>query len=124
MHDEELAAGGVGSHGASHGQHTCAVVQVVFETVAGKFALDAVAGAAGTSAQRVAALNHETGNDAVEDHTVIKTLVNQGDEVVHRVGCNFGVQLCLNDTAVFHFDRYDGICHGNGLLFFCIVVNA
>ena len=72
VHDEKLAAGGVRIHGAGHGQHAAGVLEVVLEAVARELALDAVARAAHAGAGRVAALDHEAGDDAVEDHAVVK----------------------------------------------------
>ena len=111
VHDEELAAGGVGSHGTGHGENTAVMLEIVFEAVAGKLALDAVAGAAGACALGVAALNHKAGDDTVEDDTVVKALVYKGDKVVDCVGGDFGVKLCLHDVAVFHFKGNYGIAH-------------
>ena len=111
MHDEELAAGGVGGHGAGHGQDAAAVKQIILEAVGTELALDAVAGAAGTGALGVAALDHEAGDHPVEDKPVIKALLHQGDKVVDGVGGHLGVQLRLDDAAVFHFDGNNGIAH-------------
>ena len=111
MHDEKLASGGVGVHGAGHGQHASGVLQLVEEAVGGEFASDAVAGAAGAGALGVAALDHKAGDDPVEDHAVVKALVNQGDKVVDGVGGHFGVELRLDDVAVFHFNGNDRVAH-------------
>ena len=54
MHDEELASGGVGRHGARHGKHAAVMLEVVLEAVAGELTLDAVAGAADAGALGVA----------------------------------------------------------------------
>ena len=109
VHDEELAACGVGIHCASHGENAGSVLEVIFETVGGEFALDAVAGATHAVAVGAAALNHETGNDTMEDLVIIETLIDEGDEVVNSVGSEFGIELSLDDVAVFHFDGYVGI---------------
>ena len=74
-----------------------------------EFALDAVAGAAGASAVRVAALDHEAQDDPVEDEAIIEAAVGQGDEVLHALGRHFGVQLQLDDAAVLHGDGDDGV---------------
>ena len=121
VHDEELAACGVGSHGTCHGQNAAGVLQVVDEAVHLKFALDGVAGTAEAFAHGVAALNHEAGDDTVENDTVVEALVDQRDEVVDGVGSDFGVQLSLADAAVFPFDGFDGICHVVFLLSMVII---
>ena len=114
MHDEKLAAGAVGDHGARHGEHAARVLQIVLEAVGAKLALDAVARAADADTVRVAALDHEAGDDAVEDHAVIKALLHETDEVVDGVRGNVGIELSLDDAAVFHFDGDDGIAHSIG----------
>ena len=112
MHHEKLAAGGVGCHGACHGENALFVAQVIFKAVGGELTLDAVAGAAGTGACGVTALNHKTADDAVKDQAVIKSLLNEGDKVIYRVGSDFRIQFCLENAAVFHFKCYDGVAHG------------
>ena len=111
VHDEKLTAGGVRRHRARHGENAAAVLQIVLEAVRGKLTPDAVAGPADAGTLRVAALNHKTGNDAVKNHAVIKALFHERDKVVHRVRCNIGIKLGLDDIAVFHFDGYNRICH-------------
>ena len=74
VHDEELGAGGVGSHCPCHGQYTFGVSQAVGEAVLGELALDPVAGAAHACAVRSAALDHKAADDAVEDESVIKMI--------------------------------------------------
>ena len=104
MHDEELAAGGIGGGGPSHAQHAPLVLQVVLHTVEEELALDAVAGATHTGAFGAAALDHEAGDDPVEDQTVVIVMIAQVDEIVNALGCLLGIQLALDDTAVFHSD--------------------
>ena len=91
VHDEELAARGVGGGGTRHAENAPLVLQVVLDAVEKELALDAVAGAAHAGALGAAALDHEAGDDPVEDQAVIKALVGQGDEVGHRVGSLGGV---------------------------------
>ena len=52
----------------------------------------------------VAALDHEAGDDPVEDQAVIEAVLHQSDEVGHGVGRDFGIQLRLDHVAVFHFE--------------------
>ena len=111
MHDKELAAGGVGGHGARHRQNTAGMRQSVLEPVGGELAADAVAGAAHADALGVAALDHEAGDDAVENHAVIEALLDKGDEVVDSVRGGLGVELRLHDAAVFHFNGDNRIAH-------------
>ena len=47
----------------------------------------------------------------MEDHAVVKALIYQGNKVIDGVRCNFGIELCLDDIAVFHFDGHNGIAH-------------
>ena len=115
-HDEELASGGVGVAGPGHGQHAPLVDQVVFKAVGGKLALDAVARTSGTGALGIAALDHEAGNAAVEGQAVIEALLNEGNEVVHRVGGLAGVELGLHHAAALHLNRHNGVAHYNQIL--------
>src|SRR5271168_3048295 len=74
--DEELAAVGVGA-GVRHGE-LARSLEVVGRTLG--FVGELVAGAAHAGAFGVAALNHERGDDAVEDGAVVKvrTLLGAG----------------------------------------------
>lgn len=109
VHDEELAARGVGGGGTRHAENAPLVLQVVLDAVEEELALDAVAGAAHTGAFGTATLNHEAGNDSVENQTVIKMAVAQVDEVADALGRFVGIQLALDDAAVFHGDLKCGI---------------
>ena len=40
----------------------------------------------------------------MENQAVIIVMIAQVDEIVHALGCLVGVQLALDDTAVFHGD--------------------
>ena len=110
-HDEELGAGGIGDGRARHGQHAAGVRQVILEPIRSKFAADLIARAAHAGAFRVAALDHEARDNAVEGQAVIKALFCEGNKVIYRVRRNLGVQLGLDDVAVFHFDGNNRICH-------------
>lgn len=65
-----------------------------------------ITGAAATGAGRVAALDHEVGDDAVENETVVKAVVRQifevGDGARSLVGEEFDF-----DRSAFRFDRRD-----------------
>ena len=102
VHDEELAAGGVGRGGTSHAQHAPLVLEVILHTVEEELALDAVAGTAHAGSFGAAALNHEAGDNPVENQAVVIVVIAQVDEIGNALGCFFGVQLALNHTAVFH----------------------
>ncbi len=85
------------------------MLQVVVEAVGPELALDAVAGTAGSAALGAASLDHEAGDDPVEDKTVIVALAGKGYEVVHRCRGNVGIQLKLDFAALFHFNGNDGV---------------
>ena len=104
VHDEELAARGVGGGGTRHAENAPLVLQVVLDAVEKELALDAVAGAAHAGALGAAALNHEAGDDSVEDQTIIKMVIAQVDEVADALGRFVGIQLAFDDAAVFHGD--------------------
>ena len=116
-HDEELAAGGVGAHGAGHGQHAPVMLQVVLEAVAGELTLDGIARAAHTGALGATALDHEAGDHPVEDQPVIEAGLDQAHKVVDRIGGHLGIELGHHLAAVLHLDGHDGILsHGKTLL--------
>ena len=109
-HQEELGTGGVIGLRARHGDDAGHVLDVVLlEAVFGELALDHVAGAAAAGALRVAALQHEAVDDAVENQAVIEALVHEGNKVVHGVGSLVRVQLQLNDAAVVHRDGHNRV---------------
>ena len=112
MHDEELAARGVGRLRAGHGQNAALVAEIVLHTVELELALDAVAGAAGAGALGAAALDHEAGNNAVEDQAVVKALVGKGDHVADALRRFVGVELADDLAAVCHCEGHNGIFHG------------
>ena len=68
-------------------------------------------GAAHTGTGGVAALNHEAGDDAVEDHAVIKAFLHETDEVFDGLRRNVRIQLGADDAAVFHFDGDNRVAH-------------
>ena len=72
MHDEELAACGVGSHGTGHGKNAFCALPGHFYTVLGEFSFDGVAGAAGSVTNRAAALIIKAFDDSVENQPVIE----------------------------------------------------
>ena len=108
-HDKELAAGGVGIHGAGHGEHTPVVLEAVLHPVVAELTADGIAGAAHAVAVGAAALDHETRDHPVEDQAVIKAGLHQADEVIDRVGCHLRVELGDHFAAVLHLKGDDGI---------------
>ena len=87
------------------------MAQVVDEAVLRELALDGIARAAHAGALGVAALDHEARDHPVEDQAVVEALLDQVHEVRHGIGRDLGVQLRLDDAAVFHFDGDDGVGH-------------
>ena len=115
VHDKELAAGAVHGLRPGHAQHTAGVAQVVLHTVGGELALDAVPRAAHAGSVGAAALDHKAGDDPVEDQPVVVPGVGQGDEIVHALGRDVGIQLGNDLAAVLHFKSHDRICHSVSL---------
>ena len=95
--------------GPGHGDHAPVMTQGIGEAVLGEFSPDLIAGAAHAGTLGAAALDHEAGYDPVEQQAVVKALGNQGLKVAHRVGGGGGVQLQLDNAAVFHFNYYHGM---------------
>ena len=118
MHDEELAACGIGMHSSCHRQNTLGVLQIVSYAVSSELTLDAVAGTTTSGAVRTSALDHETADDTVEDQTIIEMLADQADEIVNGFGGNFGIKLAFDHTAVLHCNSNNRIfCHNSVLSF-------
>ena len=97
--DEELAAIGVRA-GIGHGQRA----DLVAIGIALGLVLELVAGAAAAAGRRVAALNHEILDDAMELRAVIKAFAGQEYEIVHRLGRVFREKLA-DDLALRCFER-------------------
>src|SRR5690606_13001412 len=98
--DEKLGARGVRVHGACHGDGARHIAQ----TIVG-FVLDGRFGLAGFHPGfEAAALNHEVGNDAVEDQAIIETFAHVIFEVLGSDGGFFVIQLNL-DIAVVGFHQ-------------------
>ena len=99
-------------HGTSHRKNTLGMLEVIGEAVLGKFALDMIAGAAGTGAVRTAALQHKAPDDPMEGQTIVKALLDEADKVVDSVGRYGRIQFCLHNAAVLHGDGNNRIlCH-------------
>ena len=77
MHDEKLASRGVRVHGSRHGKDARVVGKVICETVLSELALYGISRAAHPGSGRTSALDHKSADDAVEDQTVIESLIYQ-----------------------------------------------
>ena len=75
MHDEELGTCGVRVHRAGHRENALGMCQIILETVVGELSLDAVSRAAHSVSVRASALDHEAFDHAVEDQSVIESLI-------------------------------------------------
>ncbi len=77
VHDKELASCRVWIHGSCHGENTWCMLQIVFETVLGKFTFDAVSGATHSVSVGTSALDHKAVDDTVEDQSVVEAFFLQ-----------------------------------------------
>ena len=93
MHDEELAACGVRSHGSCHGDNTSLMLKVILDAVSRELSLNLISGTSHACALRVSALNHEAVDDSVENETVIEALLNKRYEILYCDGCNLRIEL-------------------------------
>ena len=94
------------------GKNAGCVLQRILEAVHVELTLDIIAGASHSGSVRASALDHETADNAVEDQSVIKALVNQAQEIIYRVGSDLRIKFRLHYTAILHGDGYDWIlCH-------------
>ena len=91
VHDKELAACGVGCHGARHGQDALRVLQIILKTVGAELSPNGISRSSHAAAVRVAPLQHEAGDHPVEDRSVVKALLNEGNEIMDGVRCDFRV---------------------------------
>lgn len=78
--------------------------KVVCNAVCTEFALDICAGAAGAVALGIAALDHKSGNNAVEYQPVIKIAVGKLYKVFDCYRRDVVIKLKLDHAAVFHSD--------------------
>ena len=97
--DEELAPVRVGARVRHREDAALVAVRVPLRLV-----LEPVAWAASAGARRVAALEHEVGDDAVENRAVVEVVVREEDEVVNGLGRVGRVELDL-DVALGGGDR-------------------
>ncbi|MNI70993.1 hypothetical protein D3C73_1268420 [compost metagenome] len=82
------------------------MLEIIGEAVGEELAFNAVSGSPGACPLRIAALYHEARDHPVENKAVIESLVDQGYEVIDRIGRNLGVQFGFDDAAVLHFEGY------------------
>ena len=75
------------------------------EANGGELTLDAVAGAADADALGVAALDHEAGDDPVEDQSVIEVLFDKLAEICSSDRCILLIKFDLDGMPVFHFNN-------------------
>ena len=54
----------------------------------------------------------------MEDQPVVVPGVGQGDEIVHALGRDVGIQLGNDLAAVLHFKSHDRICHLGSLTYY------
>ena len=106
VHDEELAAVGVGA-GVGHAEGS---FSVGFGGVA-VFVFELVAGPAHSGAGGVTALDHEAGDDAVEDDAVVEAVAGEDDEAVDGFG-SIGGEEVAGDFAGGGVDD-DGVMLGD-----------
>ena len=107
--DEELASVGVGA-GVGHGQKA----GLIKGSAAAEFVGELIAGASDAAAEGISSLNHEIGNDPVENSAVIELgcrllaragispllfTAGEGNEVFHRLGRVFGQELDLDGSC-------------------------
>jgi len=92
MGDEELGAVGIRT-GICHRQFARPVVG---ECQCARFVIEGIARAARSLSIRTSALDHEVGDDAMEDEVVIEACLCELDEVLGGLGCLFGKELDLD----------------------------
>jgi hypothetical protein len=85
MGDEELAAVGVGT-GICHGKYAGFAVSQAL----GKLIFEAVTGTAGAGTCRIAALDHELRDHAMEREPVMEAALREIDEIQHGERCLVG----------------------------------
>ena len=121
--NEELAARRIRVLGAGHGNdsgHMMALIEFCFHIMVGA-AASPHRFLAGVLAERIAALNHETLDDAMKSGAIVETIFRQLDEVGDRVrrdvGPEFDHHLAggrFNDGDLFLIGRAQGRGSENG----------
>lgn len=108
--DEELGAVGVGA-GVGHGEDAGAgVLEARVDLVGELFAVDGGAAAAGAGG--VAGLDHEVGDDAVDDGRVVVAALGEGDKVCAGLGGVGGVELEDDGALSWGFWLASRVCAG------------
>ena len=111
MHDEELGSCRVRISGTCHGEYSALVGQVVLYTICSKFTFNVMTRATHTCSSRITALDHKSGDDTVEDQTVIETFLCQVDKILNTDRRHIRIQLQLHDAAILHLNSNNRIRH-------------
>ena len=111
MGDEKLAAVSVGS-GICHRKYA----GFMFQRIACSFIFEFITGAAAATSGRIAALNHEITDHAMEFDAVIKSLAGEEYKVIHRLGSMLSIQFNLDQAAVGLHGEFVGFL---GINFHC-----
>ena len=78
-------------HGPGHGKNARRMLQIIGETILGKFSFDGITGTSHAVAVGTAALDHEARNYPVEDQAVIEPLLHQVDKIVDSIRSNLRI---------------------------------
>ena len=117
--DEELAGGAVHVGGARHGQRALRVLEAVGRLVADRPARRLLLHVA----REAAALDHEVGDDAVEDRAVVVAVFDVLEKVLHRLRGLVRIEFRLHlaeaglDRDHVRFSWFHGHGARGGLLF-------
>ena len=77
---------------------------IVFHSIAGKFALDGILCSAGSVSVWISALDHKSVNDPVEGQTVIKIVLYQLYKICDCDGCGVCIQLYIDLAIILYGD--------------------
>jgi hypothetical protein len=79
--------------GPGHGDDSAGMLQSILKPVPAEFAFDPVAGPSDADAFRVSSLNHKAGYHPVENQVVVKTSIDERDEIIYGIGSDIGIQF-------------------------------
>ena len=106
MDDEELGRSAVRVIGTCHGDDTSHMRNIIFHTICRELTFDGLLRTAGSVSIGIAALDHESGDDAMESQTIVEAFICQIDKVGYRNRGSICIQFQRNSAIILHIDGH------------------